>query len=478
MGITDKAINSTKWNSVYIIINTVLQLLRISVLTRFLEQSDFGLMAIALMLVSFTDIFSDLGFTVPIIHKQNITKLQYSSIFLVNSFVSVLIYALLFLFAPLVANFYNEPQLVSVIRQIGTIVIINGLGRMFNTIKIKELQYKFVSIVSIIAVSVGFIVTFILAYNSFGISSLIIGSLVQAAIREVTYFVEGIKSRIVGFYFSFNAIKDFLKIGSYQILSLIVDFLGSRIDIILIGKFLGMADLGTYNLAKELIYKCYGLLTSATRGIASSAFATLQNDFPQLKNKYNQFCEMFAVLTIVVFGFTFVFSDTICSLLYGNNYPNIGTLVRMLSLYGIFYAFTSPACSLFVSFGRTDLSLRWTCIVSAITIFTTFVFSRFGLIVVGVSQVILAIFFFILSWLLLIKPIIGFTINEFLSRYIRPLLIVGILFFPAYWITTYLSSMWIKLLFAVGYHIILLLVIFQLIPNCKSFAHKILKSIF
>ena len=71
--IKSKAITSVKWNTVSIVFVMIVQILRLSVLTRLLEKTDFGLIAIATMVIGFTDIFSELGLTVAVIHKQDIS---------------------------------------------------------------------------------------------------------------------------------------------------------------------------------------------------------------------------------------------------------------------------------------------------------------------------------------------------------------------------------------------------------------------
>ena len=72
MSLKHQVINSLMWNTMAVIVNTLMQVLRIAVLARLLDASDFGLVAISLAVVAFCEIFSDLGFTVPLLHKQEI----------------------------------------------------------------------------------------------------------------------------------------------------------------------------------------------------------------------------------------------------------------------------------------------------------------------------------------------------------------------------------------------------------------------
>ena len=86
------------------IANSLIQILKLVILARLLSKSDFGIIAIVLMVLGFTEIFADLGFAVGLVHKQDITKKQYSSVFWTNLLLSVALYAIIALSAPLFAT--------------------------------------------------------------------------------------------------------------------------------------------------------------------------------------------------------------------------------------------------------------------------------------------------------------------------------------------------------------------------------------
>ena len=221
--------SSMKWNTLAVIVNVLVQVLRISVLARFLEREDFGMIAIALMVVSFTEIFADLGFTVPLIHKQNISNNEYSSVFWVNNILAVLIFAILYFSAPLIARIYETPQLVSVIQSLGITIILNALGKIFQTIKQKELEYKFISLVSIISNLVGFALMIVFAIMGCKIWSLVWGTIIMTTLRQGVYFLTGLRNSPVRFHCSLQEISDFIRIGTYQVGAQILDFIASKI---------------------------------------------------------------------------------------------------------------------------------------------------------------------------------------------------------------------------------------------------------
>ena len=148
MSLKQKTISGTKWTTINKIVITVFAIVKLSVLTRYLDKGDFGLMAIVNVVLGFMNMFVSLGLNTAIIHKQNITKNEYSSLYLMNVFMSILIMMLVMISSPFIANFYTEPRLRDLIIIMSLTIIISAIGKQYQTIKQKELEFKFISIVS------------------------------------------------------------------------------------------------------------------------------------------------------------------------------------------------------------------------------------------------------------------------------------------------------------------------------------------
>lgn len=405
-----------KWNTLAVIVNVLVQVLRISVLARFLEREDFGMIAIALMVVSFTEIFADLGFTIPLIHKQNISKNEYSSVFWVNNLLAVVIFAILYFSAPLIARIYETPLLVPVIQSLGITIIFNALGKIFQTIKQKELEYKFISLVSIISNLVGFTFMIIFAILDYGIWSLVFGTIIMTALRQGVYLLSGIRNSPVRFHCSLREISGFIRIGAYQVGAQILDFIASKTDIIILGKTVGMDNLGTYNLAKELVIKCYALSNSLTKGVMSAAFAKIQNDIQTLKSTYLKFCNINSWVFVPLFAIIFLFADDISMLMYGDKWYNIYHVLAILAIYGAFTVITGPIATILISLGRTDLSLWWTLVQFIISAAGIMIAGLFGFMPVVYAQIPISVLLFIFSWFLIIKKVLPISLLEYIKN--------------------------------------------------------------
>ena len=151
MSIRKQAISGVKWTTVSTVTLTVVNLLKISVLARFLDKTDFGLMALVTFVLGFMDLFMDMGLTSAILHKQKITKHEYSSLYWVNVVFSIALVAIIIMLCPVIATFYKEPELISLIPLMSLSIIFSALGRQFRTIEQKALHFKYIGIIDIIS---------------------------------------------------------------------------------------------------------------------------------------------------------------------------------------------------------------------------------------------------------------------------------------------------------------------------------------
>ena len=108
MNLRVKVISGVRWTLLSTIIITILQLLQLAILARFLSPSDFGLMALVMVVISFSQLFFDMGISDAIIHKQNISKTQLSTLYWLNILLGIIIFLIIVVIAPFIANFYNE----------------------------------------------------------------------------------------------------------------------------------------------------------------------------------------------------------------------------------------------------------------------------------------------------------------------------------------------------------------------------------
>lgn len=422
----EQTIGGIKWNSVGTVVSAGMQMLKLFILARILSKGDFGLLAIATMFLGFTEIFANMGIATGLIHKQNISQEQYSSVFWFNLLLSGLLYGILCAVTPLIAGYYNEPTLLKLIPLLSLQLIISAFGKMFYTFKTKELDFKFISIITIIGAIISVIATIALALLGFGVYSMAYGAIIQALIVQGAFTFAGLKQYRILFHFNLKEISDILLIGVYQLATQVIDYAASKLDVFLIGRFFGTEVLGLYNLAKEFVMKIISVINPIITGVVTPAFARFQDDMPRMRSRYCDILTMLSFINFPIFAAFFVFADPITLIIYGQDMMEVSWFLRILSLWGLFQSIGNPAVVLMVSLGRTDLGFVWTIVRIIFTLIVTLICCRISIEALTYGQVILAFGFMFAYWRMMVYKMIHLPLGDYLKSVSYPLVAAAV----------------------------------------------------
>lgn len=419
----EKVISSVKWNTIATIYSIVVQVLRLVILTRLLEKSDFGIVAIAVMVISFTEIFSDLGITVALIHKQDITESQYSSVFWLNIFSSIFLYIVVCVLTPVIADVYSEDVLLYIIPLLSVQILLSAVGKMFQTIKTKELEFRFLSIVKIVSHTFGLLLTIVLAVAGCGVFSIVWGQLLQVAINQTCYLVAGRKDHAISLHFDIKEIQDILRIGAFQLGARIMDVLASKVDVLLIGKFFGMEDLGVYNLAKELILRPLQIIQQLVNNVASAAFAKIQTNYQAVQQHFSFLLKSVASLSFPIYMCAFIFAEPIIEVMYSSKFIDAAFFLRVLSLYGMFNSLMSISSTLLTSYGKTNIAFYMTIVSAILSILVVVIASNFTIKSVAYGQAFVAFVSYFIYWKFAVNTTTKMGLLKFINAISTPLLV-------------------------------------------------------
>ncbi|WP_349352311.1 MULTISPECIES: MOP flippase family protein [unclassified Flagellimonas] len=418
--IKSNVISGVKWTTIGTITNALVALLKIAILARFLDKADFGLMALVTFVMGFMNLFNDMGLTSAILHKQQISKNEYASLYWLNVIFSIVLYGILLLITPLVSNFYEEQDLKFLIPLLGLNLLISAGGRIFKTIESKFLLFKQVTIFEISASLLSLIFAVYLAINDYGVLALVYSALLQYLVQNTLYLILGLKKYGLKLHFNFGETTPFLKIGMYQVGGQIINYFNRDMDILLIGKFFNSDVLGGYSLAKQLVSRPAQILNPILLKVASPALAKFQENMLQLKTNYLKLVGWVGKLNFAVYGAVALFAPIIVQLLYGTGFEEINPLVRILSVYMIFRAIGNPVGSLVIATGKTHLEFLWNMI--TLLVLPIFIYSGS---IMGIEEVAWALtlamaILFIPSWRLLVYKMTGATFREYLWAIVKP----------------------------------------------------------
>jgi O-antigen/teichoic acid export membrane protein len=256
------------------------------ILARILSPAEFGLIAMLSIFIAVGNSLLDGGLTSSLIRTTEITQKDCSTVFYFNLIGSIVIYSILFLSAPLISNFYNQPVLTNVVRIYGLAVIINAFFGIQQTLLVKEMKFKTMTMIQIPSVIGGGILGVVLATLGYGVWSLVWMSLLNSFISTVLHW--GCSAWRPILLFDSNSFKYHFNYGYKLTLSGLIDRLYQNIYTIIIGKFYMPAQLGFYSRADSISQLPIGIISSAINKVTFPMFVNISHDSEQLLNVYKK----------------------------------------------------------------------------------------------------------------------------------------------------------------------------------------------
>ena len=131
-----------RWNSLSVVYSAILKISMMIILARIFTPGEYGRMGLVLIIIELGILFSDVGVSGALIHYQNVSKRQLSTLYWLTFPIGFSIFIIFILVSPLISMFYNEPELTLFIRITAVTFLITPIGQQFETLFRKELKFK------------------------------------------------------------------------------------------------------------------------------------------------------------------------------------------------------------------------------------------------------------------------------------------------------------------------------------------------
>lgn len=438
---TKQAVKGTIWMSASTGAAALFQLLSLVVLTKFLSKGEFGIVAIVNMVLGIVHTMADLGFSAVVMHKSSLSEKEFSSLYWIQLILFSLMYLISIIVSPFVSDFYDEPSLTYLIPISLSALVFMGIGMLYNTMLQKNKEFKTLAIRNIVASASSFVLAVVFAIMGFGVFSLILSTLIQTIVLQLWNFFSGIKYIKVKRYINFLEVKPLLKIGLYQTGTQLVGYVSSRLDIIIIGKVLGVDLLGVYNLVKELVVKVYSFLNLIANKVALPYFSDMQNDTALLGRMYSSFIKKISLVNFPLCVFMGALSPFLIVCLYGDSYSEAIPILMIMSIWGMIASVGNPINNIIVSLGRTDISFRYVIISFLISTPILTVAAHYGLIMTAIATVLCEVIMLLISWYMELWMTIKLKFKKFFSVFFYDFIISVVFLVAFYFSLSFLPPM-------------------------------------
>jgi len=401
-----QVLTGVKWTGIWSIVTAVIQLVQMIILTRLLSPVEYGLMAIVAVIIGFAQIFGDLGLSNMIIHKQNITDSELSSIYWLNFMMSLALFACLEALSPLITMLYKEPRLLGMLDLYAFMFLVTPFGQLYQNIMQKEFHFKPIAKIEMSAFVVGVCITISFALMDKGAYSFIWGQLSCAAIKSLLLMKVGWKHWKPNLVFRIKHIRAFSKFGTYQLGERSLGYLIERMDQFLIGFFFGVSALGHYSLAYNLVVQPTMLINSVITRVAFPLFSRIQDDVSKLRKGYLNVLKAVTTVNAPMMLGLAVVAPILIPILLGDSWKESVALIQGLAIVSLLRSTIHPTESLLLSQGRADLRFKWQLGLFFISPMTILAGSRFGLNGVVYAQMLVHVFYSFMAYRFLIRPVL------------------------------------------------------------------------
>lgn len=418
-------IKGFKWSSIGTIGMAVFQLMQIAILTRFLPKEAFGLIALAVLVVNFTNIFVEMGVTSAILHVQKATSKEYNSLYWLSFFLALFLYSIIFLSAEFVSNFYNEPELKNIIRVLGLNIVFISIGQQYRTLLQKNMKFDVITRINLFAYFIAMVIAVMLALFNFGVYSLVYSTLAGSLLASLLFLINYYKHCPLKFHFKIIETKQFLNIGFFTLGSNVLDFFSREIDIIIIGKILPPGVLGVYSLVKQIGLKLYSILTPIIFNVLNPFLASLNQQKDKMEDAFLKIVYNVVNITFPFYLILILSAQEIITFLYGIDYKDSYKVLIYMAIFYASFSIVKTLGSLQIATGKTYIGLYWTIFrnIFTITLLLFVGWSGFNKIEnFAFSIASLSIFLILMTWVLQVKRMTSISFANYFQQFYKPLL--------------------------------------------------------
>ncbi len=355
------------------------------ILARLLLPDEFGLIAMLMIFMAIAESFINSGFGQALIQKQNATYIDECSIFYFNILVGFLAAGLLCLAAPWIAGFYNQPLLVPLTRALSLNMIINAFGLVQTTLLTKHIDFKTQLKVSVIATVISGSIGVTMAFNGFGVWSLVAQSLGSNFFRTILlWFFNTWRPSLV---FSFVSLRGMFAFGSKLLLSGLISTIFDNLYLIVIGKMFSSVDLGFYSRAKGFQRLPVYNISGTVGRVIFPVFSLIQDDKPRLKRGVRKSLTTLAMINFpMMVGLAIVAKPLVLVLLTKKWLPCVPYL-QLLCVVGMLYPLHVINVNVLIAQGRSDLNLRITLLKNTLKVAFLALTWRWGIEAILLGQI-------------------------------------------------------------------------------------------
>lgn len=381
-----------------------LRIVRLIILARLLAPDDFGLFGIALLAMSTVGTFSEMGFATALVQKKEDISQYLDTAWTVSIVRGIVLFILLFISAPYVALFFNNPGVSPLIQVIGVAVLLAGFTNIGIVYFQKELEFNRQFAYHLSATLADFIVVVVAAFILRNVWALVFGQLIGSLTGLIaSYVVHPYRPHL---RLELHKARELFGFGRWVLGSTILVFLLNQGDDAFVGKVLGVTMLGFYQMAYRIANMPTTEITHVISQVTFPAYAKIQNNLPRLRESYLRVLQFIACVSFPIAGLIFILAPDFTGVFLGEKWMPMVPAMQVLALWGFISSIGATTVPFFSSTGRPEIQTKLQFVVLILLAILIYPFSvTFGIAGTSLAVLLSTLVPTVLAFLIVIRTI-------------------------------------------------------------------------
>ncbi len=325
------------------------------VLANKLGPGPYGIVAIITIFTTIMQVFVDSGLGNALIQKKDSDDIDFSTVFYFNMIVCVVLYGIMFLISPIIADFYDKPELTLLLRVQSLMLIVAGVRNVQQAYVSRNMLFKRFFIATVGGTLGAAVVGIVMAYNGFGVWSLIAQSLFNITVSTVLLWIV-VKWRPKK-VFSFERLKRLFSFGWKLLVSSLIDTVYNDIRQLVIGKVYSENDLAFYNQGKKYPYFMVSNINTAIDSVLLPTMSNAQSDPSAVKRMTRRAIKTGTYVMMPLMAGFAVCAESVIGLFFKEEWMPCVPYLRIFCITYAFYPIHTANLNAIKAMGRSDLFL-------------------------------------------------------------------------------------------------------------------------
>ena len=372
-----KAVSAVFWNATQRYGTLAISFISNIILARLLSPDDFGIVGLLTVFISLANVITESGFNSALIQKKDVTDIDYNTVFYWNLTMSLLLVILLYFSAPSIAKYFGRPALAPLLRVESIILVSNAFCIVQTTRLMKFLRFNILAVRNIIATLAATSVGIILAWQGFGVWSLVFQAIISSVVGAILLW--SITDWQPSLQYDWSAFKRMFKFGAYISISSICNTLYVNLQAFIIGKSFSIDDLGYYSQAKKLETIPVEGTSSILNVVLFPIYSLIVEDRQRHIELVRKNIKVITFLTFPLMLLLILIAPFLFPVLFTNKWDDSIPMFQILCVFGMTSPLNSANVEIFRSIGEGKIYLILQTVKRIIGVAVILLFVRYGL---------------------------------------------------------------------------------------------------